>query len=182
MEEKSAEPKNGETLSTKEVEAAGVQDAQCRTVGKVDAGVQHDGFFETSFDLDPAEEEPERKALVEEVSVDESSQTSVLQTCDWSGQVEPESVDFGVQVEISRWTTSEIQCQTEFWQRSSSSEEVDVDALLEEEEKQEKEQKMLSLVNLLEERVQDLESVLEKNIPEPELTEVYRILRGRKCG
>ena len=141
---------------------AGVQDAQCRTLGKVDAGVQHDGFFETSFDLDPAEEEPERKALIEEVIVDESSQTSVLQTCDWSGQVETGSVDFGVQVEISRSPTSEIQCQTEFWQRSPSSEEVDVDALLEEEEKQEKEQKMLSLINLLEERVKDLESVLEK--------------------
>ena len=159
MEEKSADPKNGETLSTKELKVAGVQDAQCRTLGKVDVGVQHDGFFETSFDLEPAEEEPsERKALVE----DESSQTSVLQTCDWSGQVETGSVDFGAQVEISRSTTSEIQCQTEFWQRSPSSEEVDVDALLEEEEKQEKEQKMLSLVNLLEERVKDLESVLEK--------------------
>ena len=139
-----------------------MQDAQCRTLGKVDAGVQHDGFFETSFDLDPAEEEPERKALVEEFRVDESSQTSVLQTCDWSGQVETGSVDFGVQVEMNRSTTSAIQCQTEFWQRSPSSEEVDVDALLEEEEKQEKEQKMLSLVNFLEERVKDLESVLEK--------------------
>ena len=158
MEEKSADPKNGETLSTKELKVAGVQDAQCRTLGKVDVGVQHDGFFETSFDLEPAEEEPERKALVE----DESSQTSVLQTCDWSGQVETGSVDFGVQAEISRSTTSEIQCQTEFWQRSPSSEEVDVDALLEEEERQEKEQRMLSLVNLLEERVKDLESVLEK--------------------
>ena len=100
MEEKSDEPKNGETLSTKELKVASVQDAQCRTLGKVDAGVQHDGFFETSFDLDPAEEEPERKALVEEVRVDESSQTSVLQTCDLSGQVETGSVDFGVQVGI----------------------------------------------------------------------------------
>ena len=144
-------------VTDKQVE---VTDKQEKIVEKVDAGVQHDGFFETSFEVSPSEDRQETE--VSEVAMkDWGSQTPVLQTRDWSGQVEAGKVDFGVQVEpsdsVSEVVTSEIQ-----WQRSLSSEEVDVDALIEAEEKEKQEESMVSLVILLEERVKELEGLLDK--------------------
>ena len=145
-------------------QAVNFEQQQCKkTVEKVDAGVQHDGFFETSFEFSPSEDLPhERKVSEASTRNDLGSQTPVLQTQDWSGQVEAGKVDFGVQVELSGASTIETQCQTELWQRSLSSEEVDVDALLEEEENEKEEENMVSMVNLLEERVRELEGMLEK--------------------
>ena len=131
----------------------------CKIVEKVDAGVQHDGFFETSFEFSPPSEEDEQvskevvRSETEVVRKEWGSQTPALQSQDWSDQVEATGkVDFGVQVEISGVPISQIQ-------RSLSSEEVDVDALLETEEKEES---MVSLVILLEERVKELEGLMEK--------------------
>ena len=132
-----------------------------KMVEKVDAGVQHNGFFETSFEFSPTEERQETKFSDVERK-DLGSQTSAPHTQDWSGQVEVGGkVDFGVQVELSTASTIDSQCQTEVWQRSLSSEEVDVDALLEAEEKEKEEQSRVNLVILLEERVEELESLLE---------------------
>ena len=132
-----------------------------KMVEKVDAGVQHNGFFETSFEFSPTEERQEIKVSDVERK-DLGSQTSAPHTQDWSGQVESGGkVDFGVQVELSTASTIDSQCQTEVWQRSLSSEEVDVDALLEAEEKEKEEQSRVNLVILLEERVEELESLLE---------------------
>ena len=138
-------------VTDKQVE---VTDKQEKIVVKVDAGVQHNGFFETSFEVSPASEDPEPEREVSQVvRKDWGSQTPVLQTRDWSGQVEAAGrVDFGVQVELG-----EVQ-----WQRSLSSEEVDVDAFLEAEEKEKQEESMVSLVILLEERVKELEGLLDK--------------------
>ena len=132
-----------------------------KMVEKVDAGVQHNGFFETSFEFSPTEERQETK-VSDVVRKDLGSQTSAPHTQDWSCQVESGGkVDFGVQVELSTASTIGSQCQTEVWQRSLSSEEVDVDALLEAEEKEKEEQSRVNLVILLEERVEELESLLE---------------------
>ena len=132
-----------------------------KMVEKVDAGVQHNRFFETSFEFCPTEERQETK--VSDVDrKDLGSQSSAPHTQDWSGQVEiGGKVDFGVQVELSTASTIDSQCQTEVWQRSLSSEEVDVDALLEAEEREKEEQSRVNLVILLEERVEELESLLE---------------------
>merc|ERR550532_1962031 len=144
-------------VTDKQVE---VTDKQEKIVVKVDAGVQHNGFFETSFEVSPASEDPEPEREVSQVvRKDWGSQTPVLQTRDWSGQVEAAGrVDFGVQVELSGASElGEVQ-----WQRSLSSEEVDVDAFLEAEEKEKQEESMVSLVILLEERVKELEGLLDK--------------------
>ena len=140
------------------------QQQQCKKiVEKVEVGVQHDGFFETSFEFSPSEDlRQETKVSEGSTRKDWGSQTPFLQTQDWSGQIEAGKVDFGVQVELSGEPTIETQCQTELWQRTLSSEEVDVDALLEEEENEKEEESMMSMVNLLEVRVKELEGLLEK--------------------
>ena len=72
-------------VTDKQVE---VTDKQEKIVVKVDAGVQHNGFFETSFEVSPASEDPEPEREVSQVvRKDWGSQTPVLHTQDWSGQL-----------------------------------------------------------------------------------------------
>ena len=106
-------------------------------VVRVDVGVQHDGFFETSFD----EEEDKDRGVVSVRVQDSQCQVSLA-------DLQPERADFQSQTE------EEGQSQAGLV-RGMSSEVVDVDAALGEEEQE-------GLVNILEERVRELEGRLEE--------------------